>query len=142
MTQKEYVNPSYRNAGHPSFKEKKHTLVIDNQGASNKDIQTESGTLRFENGVAVLPDDSRAKDMYDEMMATKALHPDHYTIVEDKPTVNIDQIHRYHFGYSRRFASRWEEIFGERQDTENKEESNERKNGNTKRRTANVQPEA
>ena len=127
MAKEDYVNPSYRKSDHPSFREKKHTLLIDNQGASNREIPTESGTLRFENGVAVLPDDSRAKDIYDEMVATEALHPNQYTLVEDKPTVNVDKIHRYTFGYSRAFARAWERAFGnDEDDLENKEESNGR----------------
>jgi hypothetical protein len=134
MTQKEYVNPSYRRSDHPSFQEKKHTLVIDNQGASNRDIQTESGTLRFENGVAVLPNDTRAKDIYDEIAATEALHPNQYTLVEDKPTVNADTIHRYTFGYTRRFSERWDEIFGKADNQEDKELDNGRK-GNKQRTT-------
>ena len=111
MARKDYINPSYRKSDHPSFKEKKHTLLIDNQGASNRDIKTESGTLRFENGVAVLPDDTRARDIYDEIKATEALHPGQYSLIEDKPTVNVDTIHRYHFGWSRSFESGWARIF-------------------------------
>lgn len=97
-TAKNYVNPSYQKSDHPSFRDKKHTLLIDAQGASNKSIKTESGTLRFENGVAVLPDDSRAKDIYDEIQKTQARHPQQYALVQDKPTVNVDETHRYTFG--------------------------------------------
>jgi len=95
---KQYVNPSYRRSDHPSFQEKKHTLVIDSQSASNRDVRTESGTLRFENGVAVLPDDSRARDIVQEMNATEANHPHQYALIEDKPTVNVSLIHRFFFG--------------------------------------------
>lgn len=95
---KNYKNPSYRRSDHPSFRDKKHTLLIDSQGASNREIPTESGTLKFENGVAVLPDDSRAKDMYDEIQRMEARHPNQYALVQDKPTVNTDTVHRYHFG--------------------------------------------
>ena len=112
MAKADYKNPSYKNAGHPSFKDKKHTLLIDSQGASNREIQTESGTLRFEDGVAVLPDDSRAKDIYDEIQATDARHPQQYALVEDKPTVNADPIHRYTFGYSREYSDNYERAFG------------------------------
>ena len=88
---KNYVNPSYRRSDHPSFKEKRHTMVVDSQGASNRDVQTESGTLRFENGVAVLPDDGRARDIVQEMNATgKANHPNQYALLEKRPTVNVD----------------------------------------------------
>lgn len=103
MTQKEYVNPSYRRSDHPSFRDKKHTIIVDAQGASNKSIPTESGTLRFENGVAVLPNDERARDIVDELNGTddlnkRALHPNQYALVENKPTVNVDPIHNYTFG--------------------------------------------
>ena len=100
---KDYKNPSYRRPDHPSFQEKKHSLVIDAQSASNKTIETESGKLRFENGVAVLPDDERARDIVDELNGShdpnvRALHPDQYALVEEKPTVNTDPIHNYTFG--------------------------------------------
>ena len=89
---KDYVNPSYTRSDHPSFQEKRHSLVIDAQGASNKTVQTESGAVRFENGVAVLPDDSRAKDIVQEInQSGKALHPNQYSLIEKKPTVNVDQ---------------------------------------------------
>ena len=65
-------------------------MVVDAQGASNRDVKTESGTLRFENGVAVLPDDSRARDIVQEMNATEARHPNQYALLEKRPTVNVD----------------------------------------------------
>lgn len=128
MANKDYVNPSYRRSDHPSFQDKKHTLLIDNQGASNRSIPTESGTLKFENGVAVLPDDTRAKDIYDEIKATEAAHPNQYTLVEDKPTVNTDLDHRYTFGWNRSFGDAWDRIFGESKNDLEKEESNGKSN--------------
>lgn len=94
----DYTNPSYRRSDHPSFQQKRHTMVVDVQGASNRTVQTESGTLRFENGVAVLPDDSRARDIVQEMNATEASHPNQYALLEKRGTVNVDTVHRYHFG--------------------------------------------
>ena len=119
---KNYTNPSYRRSDHPSFGEKKHSLLIDSQGASNKSIETESGTLRFENGVAVLPDDSRAKDIYDEMKVKHSLHPNQYSLTEDKPTVNADTVHRYSFGWSRSFSNAWERVFGKTEDDQETED--------------------
>ena len=117
MADKDYVNPSYRRSDHPSFNDKYHTLIIDAQGASNKVIPTESGNLRFENGVAVLPNDERARDIVDELNGTddpniRALHPEQYALVEKKRTVNADPIHNYRFGFSRSIAARWDDIFG------------------------------
>src|SRR3990167_448378 len=91
---KNYKNPSYRSGANPLWGKKKHSLIVDAQGASNREIRTESGTLRFENGVAALPDDSRAKDIYDEIQRTEARHPNQYALVQDKQTVNTDSIHR------------------------------------------------
>ena len=108
---KGYTNPSFKRSDHPSFEEKKHSLLIDSQGASNREIQTESGTLRFEDGIAVLPDDSRAKDIYDEIQVKHASHPGHFTLVEDKPTVNTDPVHRYTFGYTRGYAENFDRVF-------------------------------
>lgn len=93
-----YVNQSYRTGSNSLWDKPKHSLIIDAQGASNKTIQTESGSLRFENGVAALPDDSRAKDIYDEIQKTQALHPNQYSLVQDKHTINTDTVHRYFFG--------------------------------------------
>ena len=92
-----WTNPSYRSPAHPSFQEKRHSLIIDAQNASNRKVKTESGTLKFENGVAVLPADERAGDIVDELNETEALHPQQYSLTR-KRTVNIDEIHRYHFG--------------------------------------------
>ena len=122
MAQSEWVNPSYRRSDHPSFQDKKHTLLIDNQGASNRDIRTESGILRFENGIAVLPDDERARDIYDEITVTEALHPNQYSLIEDKPTVNIDLDHRYTFGWNRSFGDAWDRIFEKSKNDSEKEE--------------------
>lgn len=98
-TAKNYTNPSYRRPDHPSFQEKRHSMIVDAQGASNKEIRTESGTLKFENGVAVLANDSRARDIVDELRGStnpsvRALHPNQYSLIENKPTVNTDTIHR------------------------------------------------
>lgn len=114
MAKSDYVNPSYKRSDHPSFQEKRHSLVIDSQGASNREVQTEVGTLKFEDGVAVLPDDTRARDIIDEMNETEAMHPDQYALVEKKPTVNVDPIHRMHVGWTRSFESAWERIFGDK----------------------------
>lgn len=97
MATKDYTNPSYRKPG-KHFEQKKHSLVIDAQGASNREVRTESGTLKFENGVAMLPNDSRARDIVDEMNATEARHPHQYMLSEKRGTVNVDMVHRYHFG--------------------------------------------
>jgi len=121
---KGYVNPSYQRSDHPSFQDKKHSLIIDAQGASNRTIKTESGTLRFENGVAVLPDDTRAKDVYDELQKTESLHPDQYALIEKKETVNVDKIHRYHFGSHP--AMPWAKYDEHGKRVEDKEDSNEK----------------
>ena len=117
-----YTNPSYRRPNHPSFGDKRHSMIVDAQGASNKEIKTESGTLKFEHGVAVLPDDTRAKDVYDELNAKHARHPNQFMLSEKRGTVNVDETHRYSFGWSRSFESAWERAFGK---TENDPEEDE-----------------
>ena len=91
---KNYTNPSYRRGDNPLWGKKKHSLLIDAQGASNKEVQTESGTVKFENGVAMLPHDTRAQDVYDELRVTEARHPNQYALVNNKPTINVDKTHR------------------------------------------------
>lgn len=112
-TAKNYTNPSYRRPDHPSFQEKRHSMIVDAQGASNKEIRTESGTLKFENGVAVLPDDSRAKDVYDELKAKHARHPNQFSLTQKRLTVNPDNTHRMRVGWTRKFADSWERAFGD-----------------------------
>ena len=125
---KNYTNPSYQRSDHPSFQKKRHSMIVDAQGASNKEIRTESGTLKFENGVAVLPDDTRAKDVYDELKAKHARHPNQFMLSEKRGTVNVDETHRYSFGWSRSFESAWERAFGASendQDTEDIDDESE-----------------
>lgn len=100
-----YKNESYADKNNPNFKGKKHNLVIDAQGASNREVQTESGTLRFENGVAVLPPDTRAEDIVAEMNEgsdlvgdNQALHPNQFALIKGRENINMDSVHRYHFG--------------------------------------------
>ena len=113
---RDYRNESYKTSGNPNFRKKKHSLIIDSQGASEGAIKTESGTLNFESGIAMLPDDSRAEDMHAEITAKYANHPGHFALVQDKPTANVDRTHRYFFGSwpdmpkQRRPSDRWEEF--------------------------------
>ena len=110
---KNYTNPSYRRPDHPSFQQKRHSMIVDAQGASNRVIETESGKLKFENGVAVLPDDSRAKDVYDELKAKHACHPNQFSLTQKRLTVNPDNTHRMRVGWTRKFADSWERAFGD-----------------------------
>ena len=110
---KHYTNPSYRRPDHPSFQQKRHSMIVDAQGASNRVIETESGKLKFENGVAVLPDDSRAKDVYDELKAKHARHPNQFSLTQKRLTVNPDNTHRMRVGWTRKFADSWERAFGD-----------------------------
>ena len=98
MTDKTHTNPSYRSKSNPLWGKKKHSLIVDAQGASNRTIQTESGVVRFENGVAALENDDRAKDIYDELKVKEASHPNQYSFIGNKPLVNTDKTHRYYFG--------------------------------------------
>ena len=146
---KGYKNPSYLRLDHPSFQEKRHSMIVDAQGASNKEIKTESGTLKFENGVAVLPNDTRAKDVYDELNARHARHPNQFMLSEKRGTVNVDETHRYSFGWNRTFESAWERAFGKSENDSEMEDTNGRpaaKSGSypdgTKRRTAKLHPSA
>ena len=122
---KDYRNPSYRRPDHPSFGEKRHSMIVDAQGASNREIKTESGTLKFENGVAVLPNDTRAKDVYDELLAKHARHPKQFMLSEKRGTVNVSDLHRFSFGWSRTFASAWERAFGKFENDSETEDKNE-----------------
>ena len=94
MTDKNKKNPSYKSPVNPLWGKKKHSLIVDSQGASNKTIRTESGVIKFEDGVAALPNDDRAKDIYDELKAREARHPNQYAFIGNKPTVNVDKTHR------------------------------------------------
>ena len=91
---KGYKNTSYRRPDHPSFQQKRHSMIVDAQGGGDREIKTESGTLKFESGVAVLPDDTRAKDVYDELNAKHARHPNQFMLSEKRGTVNVNEIHR------------------------------------------------
>ena len=124
-------------------------MIVDAQGGGNREVKTESGTLKFENGVAVLPNDTRAKDVYDELKAKHARHPNQFMLSEKRGTVNVDETHRYSFGWNRTFESAWERAFGKSENDSEMEHTNGRpaaKSGSypdgTKRRTAKLHPSA
>ena len=56
--------------------------------------------MRFEGGVAVLPDDTRAEDIAGELQAEHGIHPAHnqFGVVRHRESLKRDGIHHYKFG--------------------------------------------
>lgn len=55
---------------------------------------TKAGTVVFDNGMAVLPNDSRADEIHAELR-TRERHPDHYALVKNREGRKRDALHRY-----------------------------------------------
>jgi len=109
-----WVNESYRNPNSNILNQKKQTIIHDCDAGDGIHVEyTEAGTVVFDHGTAVLPNDMRAQDIAAELKSRKTNHRDRYAVVRDRESMKQDDIHHYTFGYSRNFASAWDRIFGE-----------------------------
>ena len=96
---KHYQNKSHKSKNNPDLKKKKQSILFDvQQKAPLSHYDTEAGTIVFEQGMAVLPDDTRADDAVAELQEKHGLHPDHFSHVSGREGVNTSRTHRYFQG--------------------------------------------
>jgi len=96
-----WVNDSHRNPGNKLLNEKKQTILHDCDAGDGIHVEhTSAGTVVFDQGMAVLPNDSRANDIYGELMARKrdsngkAVHPHRYAYTPNREGMKRDNIHK------------------------------------------------
>lgn len=97
-----FKNRSHKSRHNPDFDKPKQSVIFDVQarGAVAKTYHTRAGDVRFEGGVAVLPDDTRAEDIAGELQAEHGIHPTHkqFGVVRHRDSQKRDGIHHYKFG--------------------------------------------
>jgi len=105
---KQWVNESHRNPHAKVLKDKKQTIIHDCDAGEGIHVEhTEAGTIVFDQGMAVLPNDSRASDILGELKTRKGNHRDRYAHVPNREGRKHDSIHNYTFGYNRKFSEAW-----------------------------------
>lgn len=94
---KPWKNRSYKDRGNPDINKDKHyNMIIDTQAHDGKySVETEAGTIEFDQGIATLPADTRAKDIVAELREKHAKHPDQFAFLEKRSRINTDPVHRY-----------------------------------------------
>ena len=99
---KPWRNASHKNPHNPLLnteKVKKQTILYDvQQGPGSKTIDTKAGTVKFVDGIAVLPDDGRGDEIAAEVKEKHSLHPTQYGVVKHREGMKRDSIHNYTFG--------------------------------------------
>lgn len=81
------------------LKQKKQALIHDCDAGDGVHVEyTEAGTVVFDHGTAVLPDDTRADDIMAELKSRKTNHRDRYAYIRHRESMRRDPIHNYTFG--------------------------------------------
>ena len=97
---KPYRSPSILSRRNKLVKEtKKQAVLVDIQRqADHEVVPTKAGDVTFDHGVAVMPNDERAQDAYDELKESDPLLPDRYAIVRNREGMYRDDLHRTLWG--------------------------------------------
>lgn len=97
---REWMNPSYKKRSNRILNESpRHAILQDLQAKATRNvIETAAGRIVFENGIAVLPNDTRADDVKAELAETRGLHPGHYILHKGQRNKFRDGVHHYTFG--------------------------------------------
>ena len=110
---KQWVNESHKNPHANVLKDKKQTIIHDCDAGDGIHVEhTEAGTIVFDQGMAVLPNDSRASDILGELKTRKGNHRDRYAYVPNREGRKRDPIHNYTFAYNNVPKEKWERVFG------------------------------
>ena len=112
-----WVNESHRNPNAKVLQEKKQSVICDlDAGDGIHTEYTEAGVVVFDQGTAVLPDDSRANEMVAELKSRKGNHRDRYAYIRHREGMRRDPTHNYTFGYGHISEDRWNDIFGKKEE--------------------------
>lgn len=93
---KPWVNQNHRSPYNRELNQKKQTIVqnmTDNPDGVHVE-NTKAGTVVFDHGMAVLPNDSRADEICAEL-ETRRKHAHHYAVFKDREGHRRDPIHKY-----------------------------------------------
>ena len=87
-----WTNESHRSSNNSEFKKKKQT-VLNNLDAGDgiKVEHTEAGTVVFDQGMAVLPNDGRADEIHKEL-ESRQRHPDQYAVTKHRESMSRQDV--------------------------------------------------
>lgn len=87
-----WVNESHRSPNNSEFKKKKQTILNNlNAGDGVKVEHTQAGTVVFDQGMAVLPDDGRADEIHKEL-ESRQVHPHQYAVTKHREGMKRDDV--------------------------------------------------
>lgn len=95
---KKFKNKSHKSPHNKVLDKKHQSVIMDIEAKGHKEVATEAGTIVFEQGIAVLDDDSRANEIQAELKEKHQVHPDQYVYVPHREGMKRDRIHNYTFG--------------------------------------------
>jgi len=94
-----WVNESHRNPNAKVLKQKKQSVLCDlDAGDGIHKEYTEAGMVVFDQGTAVLPNDSRADDIAAELMSRKGSHRSRYSFTRDREGHKRNPLHKMQVG--------------------------------------------
>lgn len=90
-----WVNESHRDPNASVLQQKKQTIIHDCDATDGVHIEhTEAGTVVFDQGMAVLPNDGRADEIMAELKGRKGNHRSRYAYVKDREGMRRDPLHK------------------------------------------------
>jgi hypothetical protein len=79
-----WINESHRSTYNSQFKKKKQTVLNNLMAGDGIKVEhTEAGTVVFDQGMAVLPNDGRADEIHKEL-ESRQTHPGHYAVTKHR----------------------------------------------------------
>jgi phosphoribosyl-ATP pyrophosphohydrolase len=95
---KPFKNKTYKSRHNKVLDKKKQSVIMDIEAKGHKEVKTEAGNVVFDQGIAVLEDDSRADEIHAELQEKHQIHPDQYSYVRHREGMKRSEIHNYTFG--------------------------------------------
>ena len=94
IVKKDYKNRSWKDKHNPDFEKKKQSVIVnhDDNSQGTRTVRTSAGDIVFERGMAVLPNDGRAEDVYGELQQ-HAKHRDQFALVRGREGMKRDNTH-------------------------------------------------
>ncbi len=93
-----YKNQTYKSKYNKDLDAKKQSVIVNiEQKEKVQTVKTAAGDIVFDQGIAVLPDDTRADDVYGELKQHEQ-HPDQFALIKHREGFKRDPIHNYTFG--------------------------------------------
>ena len=100
-SRKPFSTGNIRDPKNPVFKPRtKQRILINAQGNfGTRKVETQAGTVVFQDNVAALPNDGRGQEMADEIVQTHGKHPDHFAVIPNREGPGArDRVHNYFWG--------------------------------------------